>query len=88
MSKSKGNYTDPKINLDLYGADALRFYLMGSPVMQAEDTNFRDDDLKETHSRIINMLWNSYTFYAMYAGEVPRTIDVTKSPNILDRWIL
>ncbi len=88
MSKSKGNYTDPKINLDLYGADALRFYLMGSPVMQAEDTNFRDEDLKETHSRIINMLWNSYTFYAMYAKDVPENIDVTKSPNILDRWIL
>lgn len=88
MSKSKGNYTDPKINLDLYGADALRFYLMGSPVMQAEDTNFRDDDLKETHSRIINMLWNSYTFYALYAGDVPAGIDVTKSSNILDRWIL
>jgi isoleucyl-tRNA synthetase len=88
MSKSKGNYTDPKINLDLYGADALRFYLMGSPVMQAEDTNFRDDDLKETHSRIINMLWNSYTFYSMYAKDVPQGIDVTKSPNVLDRWIL
>ena len=88
MSKSKGNYTDPKINLDLYGADALRFYLMGSPVMQAEDTNFRDEDLKETHSRIINMLWNSYTFYTMYAKDVPENIDATKSPNILDRWIL
>jgi isoleucyl-tRNA synthetase len=88
MSKSKGNYTDPKINLDLYGADALRFYLMGSPVMQAEDTNFRDDDLKEMHSRIINMLWNSYTFYDLYAKDVTSGIDVTKSPNVLDRWIL
>jgi isoleucyl-tRNA synthetase len=88
MSKSKGNYTDPKINLDLYGADALRFYLMGSPVMQAEDTNFRDDDLKETHSRIINMLWNSYTFYELYAKDIAAQCDPHTSPNVLDAWIL
>src|SRR3989344_3152034 len=37
MSKSKGNYTDPLINLDKFGADTLRYYLMSSVVMQAED---------------------------------------------------
>lgn len=91
MSKSKGNFTDPKINLDKYGSDALRFYLMGSPVMQAEDLRFRDEDLAETHSRIINMLWNSYKFYDMY-GSLERAkieqVDATTSPHVLDQWIL
>ena len=87
MSKSKGNYTDPKINLDKYGADALRFYLLGAPVMQAEDTSFRDTELSETHSRIINMLWNSYTFYQLYAKDVIPTVRAEESPNVLDIWI-
>ncbi|MFZ2593467.1 MAG: isoleucine--tRNA ligase [Minisyncoccia bacterium] len=91
MSKSKGNFTDPKINLDKYGSDALRFYLMGSPVMQAEDLRFRDEDLGETHSRIINMLWNSYKFYDMYGmveKEKIESVDVFGSKNVLDTWIL
>src|SRR3989338_11279083 len=37
MSKSKGNYTDPLVILDTIGADAFRYYLMSSVVMQAED---------------------------------------------------
>ena len=48
MSKSKGNYTDPMLNMDKFGADALRYYLMASPVMQAEDVKFSDNELKES----------------------------------------
>ena len=41
MSKSKKNYPDPWIVIEKYGVDALRFYLMQSPVMQGDDMNFR-----------------------------------------------
>jgi isoleucyl-tRNA synthetase len=88
MSKSKGNYTDPLENFDRYGADAFRLYLMGSVVMQAEDLNFNDSELKDVHNRIINILWNSYKFYDLNRGlYVPET-RVTQSTHVLDRWIL
>ena len=63
MSKSKGNYTDPLNIMQQFGADALRFNLMGSVVMQAEDLNFRDEDVREAHNRVIQMLWNCYKFF-------------------------
>lgn len=40
MSKSKRNYTDPLKIIDLYGADALRLYLMNSPLVHGENLNF------------------------------------------------
>ena len=66
ISKSKGNFTDPMINMDKFGADALRYYLMASPVMQAEDVKFSDNELKEVHGKIINILWNTFKFYDLY----------------------
>jgi len=68
MSKSKGNYTDPMENLDQYGADALRYYLLTSTVMQAEDVRFLDEELRESHNRVVNILWNVMTFYRLYAS--------------------
>jgi isoleucyl-tRNA synthetase len=86
MSKSKGNFTDPLSNLDRFGADALRLYLLTSVVMQAEDVKFKDEELKETHNRTINILWNAYSFYAMHATGADT--NTTHSPHVLDRWVL
>lgn len=88
MSKSKGNFTDPLINLDQFGADALRLYMLTSVVMQAEDVKFKDDELKETHNRTINILWNAFTFYTMYAGGQTSANIQQESTHVLDRWIL
>lgn len=85
MSKSKGNYTDPLILLDNIGADAFRYYLMSSVVMQSEDMLFKDEEIKEIHNRLINILWNSFNFYELYADETKAS---TQSTNILDRWII
>lgn len=87
MSKSKGNYTDPMVNLDLFGADALRYYLMSSVVMQAEDVRFVDDEVRQVHNQILNILWNSFKFYEMYAdNEYPNS--PYSSKHVLDKWIL
>ena len=88
MSKSKGNYTDPMLNMDKFGADALRYYLMASPVMQAEDVSFSDLELKETHGKIINILWNSFKFYDLYKAEYDGKTKAHESENALDKWIL
>lgn len=86
FSKSKGNYTDPYILFDRYGADAFRFYLMSSVVMQAEDLTFRDDDVKDVHARVVNMLRNILAFYELYKAEAGPASDA--STAVLDRWIL
>ncbi len=87
ISKSKNNFTDPLINIDMYGADAMRFYMLGSVVMNAEDVAFKDDELRDVHNRYINMLWNTYKFYVMHtavdAKETPGN-----SPHVLDKWIM
>ena len=88
MSKSKGNYTDPLHNLDQFGADALRFYLMGSVVMQSEDLKFKDDELKDVHNRVVNILWNSYTFFDLYKGQWNGAFDPATVTHLLDQWVL
>ena len=87
MSKSKGNYTDPLILLDQYGADAFRFHLLGSVVMQAEDLNFRDGDVRDAHNRVIGSLWNTYKFFELYKSEYDGKTEGRKSTHILDRWV-
>lgn len=89
MSKSKGNFSDPLADMDRYGADAARLYLLGSVVMQAEDVNFRDDELKEMHNRFIGILWNTYKFYETYKEELGiKNYEVRESTHTLDRWVV
>ena len=87
MSKSKGNYTDPLILLDRFGADALRFYLMNSVVMQAEDAAFRDEEVREVHNRVIGTLWNSTKFFELYKDALDTTVRPEDSTHPLDRWV-
>lgn len=88
MSKSKGNYTDPLNVMDQFGADALRLYLMGSVVMSGEDFNFKDEDVREAHNRVIGILWNSYKFFQLYAHEWDKVTTAASSKHVLDLWIL
>jgi isoleucyl-tRNA synthetase len=88
MSKSKGNYTDPLLVMDKYGADPLRFHLMGSVVMQAEDLNFRDEDIRDAQNKVINMLSNCAKFYELYKSEYDGKTQSVDSPHVLDQWIL
>ena len=88
MSKSKGNYTDPMANFDKFGADALRLYMMGSVVMQAEDITFKDEDYRENHNRVINIFWNCFTFFETYADAGIDAITSINSDNVLDKWII
>jgi isoleucyl-tRNA synthetase len=88
MSKSKGNYTDPLALLDQFGADAVRFYLMGSVVMSGEDFSFKDEEVREAHNRVISMLWNCYKFYELYKHEFDPATRAKDSAHALDTWVL
>lgn len=90
MSKRLQNYPDPTYLFDKYGADALRFYLMSSPVVAADNLNFKESDVSDLVRGMFRMLWNSYSFFALYAnidGFDPKKKN-EKSENLLDKWIL
>ena len=66
MSKSYGNYTDPNVLMDTYGADSLRFLLLSSPLLNGEDFALHDKEVGDVY-RKLNMIWNMYDFFTMYA---------------------
>ena len=68
MSKSKKNYPDPMGVVEKHGADALRLYLMNSPVTHAEDLRFSERGVEETVKSVILPLWNAHSFLATYAN--------------------
>jgi len=93
MSKSFGNYTDPNELMDQYSADALRFLLMSSPLMNGEDFSLIDKDVADV-ARKLNMVWNMYDFFTLYAevdewkwnGELEDPTEDASNP--LDVWIV
>ncbi|MDP3661410.1 MAG: class I tRNA ligase family protein [bacterium] len=87
ISKSKGNYTDPFLLMDQYGADAFRFYLMGSVVMQGEDLSFRDADVREAHNRVVGILRNCLLFFELYKNKYDGKTVAGDSTHILDVWV-
>lgn len=68
MSKSKQNYPDPNIVFDKYWADAMRFYLMNSPVVEAQDFRFAENWVEEVVKKVMLPLWNTYYFFTTYAN--------------------
>lgn len=86
MSKRLVNYTEPDLIMERYGADALRYYLLTSPLMQAENVNFDDNGVKEAMQKVIMLLNNILNFYQLYAEE--NQVAQTESSNILDQWLI
>lgn len=93
MAKSKKNYPDPNVVIATYGADALRAYMIDSPVVRGEPLKFSERGLKEIVRTVVLPYWNSLSFFTTYAsvdgydpraGAVPAVAD---RPDI-DRWIL
>ena len=85
MSKSLKNYPEIMPTVDKYSADALRYYLMSSPVVKAEDLLFSEKSLDEVVKKLLMRLNNVYAFYALYADNA---LAHRMSTNVLDRWIL
>ncbi|NUM25957.1 MAG: isoleucine--tRNA ligase [Candidatus Buchananbacteria bacterium] len=86
MSKKLKNYPDPNEVIDKYGADALRYYLLTTPVMEAENLNFSEKEVKEALQKNIMLIGNVLSFYLMYKTTIGP--DAPKTKNVLDRWIL
>jgi isoleucyl-tRNA synthetase len=92
MSKSLRNYPDPMEVFDTHGSDAMRWYLLSSPILRGNDFSVTAVGLRDTARQILLPLWNAWYFLALYAnveghqGEVPAAGG--HSDHVLDRYVL
>ncbi|KAJ6866165.1 isoleucine--tRNA ligase [Populus alba x Populus x berolinensis] len=97
MSKSLKNYPSPMEVIDDYGADALRLYLINSPVVRAETLRFKKEGVFSVVKDVFLPWYNAYRFLVQNAkrleveGLAPFTPNdaatLQKSSNVLDQWI-
>jgi len=85
MSKSKENFPDPRKIIDKYGVDALRFYLLQSPVMNADNFNFSEKGVEEIYKKVILLSYNVNNFYADYKTDKKLGKERLK---LIDEWVL
>ena len=86
MSKSLRNYPDVSEVFDRDGSDAMRWFLMASPILRGGNLVVTEQGIREGARQVLLPLWNAYSFLALYA---PRKGSWrTDSPNVLDRYIL
>jgi isoleucyl-tRNA synthetase len=94
MSKSLKNYPDPTHVIDAFGADALRAYLINSPVVRADPLRFSEEGVREVVRTVLFPWWNAFSFFTTYAeadgitdADLAAAPPVAERPEI-DRWIL
>lgn len=97
MSKRLKNYPDPTTVIDKYGADALRLYMINSPVVRAEPLRFKETGVKEIVAKVLLPLWNSYKFFEGQVQLLKKVEGIdyvfdpkaeTTNTNVMDKWIL
>ena len=86
MSKSLRNYPDVNEVFDRDGSDAMRWFLMASPILRGGNLIVTEQGIREGVRQVLLPLWNAYSFLALYAPEVGTWR--TDSTNVLDRYIL
>ncbi|MCY4134055.1 MAG: isoleucine--tRNA ligase [bacterium] len=89
LSKKLRNFTEPEEIFATKGADALRWYLMASPIVKGGDPRLDDSGIDDVLRQVIIPIWNAYYFFVLYANAdgiqaKPRTC----SEELLDRYIL
>ncbi|MGW3962419.1 isoleucine--tRNA ligase [Amycolatopsis sp. NPDC005003] len=89
MSKSLRNYPDVNEVFERDGSDAMRWYLMASPILRGGNLVVTDKGIRDAVRQAVLPLWNSYYFLALYANaEGVEGKWRTDSPNVLDRYVL
>jgi isoleucyl-tRNA synthetase len=97
MSKRWKNYPDPVEVINKLGSDALRLYLISSPVVRAEPLRFKEAGVKEIVTKVLLPFWNSYNFFDQQVALLKKLASkefiwdpkLEKSnTNVMDKWIL
>jgi isoleucyl-tRNA synthetase len=86
MSKSLRNYPDVTEVFDRDGSDAMRWFLMASPILRGGNLIVTEQGIRDGVRQVLLPLWNAYSFLALYAPKVGQWR--TDSPHVLDRYIL
>lgn len=91
MSKRLGNAVDPFETLDVYGPDATRWYMI-SNANPWDNLKFDQDGIAEVRNKFFGTLYNTYSFFSLYANldnfeYLEKNLPLEKRPEI-DRWIL
>lgn len=101
LSKRLNNYVDPKEIFDKFGADALRWFMMSSPVMRGNEMHIDKEGkfIRDAVRLYLKPVWNAYNFFCLYANadgvkakllyETKGGFDTWRTPEIpMDRYIL
>ncbi len=97
MSKRLQNYPDPNIVVNSYGADALRLYMINSPVVRADVLKFQEDGVSEVVRGVLLPWFNTFRFFTQCVDRwegatgktfVPDPLVAKSSTNDVDVWIL
>ena len=89
MSKSLRNYPDPNEMFDEYGADAMRWMLLASPILRGADFSVTEAGIRDTVRHVVLPLWNAYSFLTLYANAAGLTGTVrTDQTDVLDRYLM
>jgi len=91
MSKSRGNSVEPFSTIEKYGADPVRWYMLTN-ASPWENLKFDLDGVDEIKRKFFGTLYNTYSFFALYANVdgftyAEKDLEMSKRPEI-DRWIL
>lgn len=98
MSKRKQNYPDPMVLVKKYGADAIRLYLINSPVVRAENLRFKEEGVFDIIKDVFLPWFNAYRFFFQNVDRFEKEDKIVykydakrhqkeKSTNVMDVWI-
>ncbi|XP_070500777.1 isoleucine--tRNA ligase, cytoplasmic [Chironomus tepperi] len=98
MSKRKQNYPDPMLLIDKYGADAIRLYLINSPVVRAENLKFKEEGVRDIIKDVFLPWFNAYRFLFQNIDRLEKEEGIVykfdlkrhqgdKNDNVMDVWI-
>ncbi|MEY4262818.1 MAG: hypothetical protein RLY88_526 [Actinomycetota bacterium] len=89
MSKSLRNYPDVNEVFDRDGADAMRWFLLSSPILRGGNLIVTEQGIREGVRQVLLPLWNTWYFFSLYANasnyEAKHSV---QSTNVLDRYLL
>ena len=91
FSKSLGNFVNPAEQIENYGADAVRLFILGSNFLKAEPVpvDAAGKVFTEATKTILTPLWNAYHFFTLYANAGGITAnDSVANGNVLDKYIV
>jgi isoleucyl-tRNA synthetase len=91
LSKRLGNYPDPEQVFETHGSDALRWFLISSPVLKGHELriDLEGRGIAEVVRNVLHPLWNAYHFFCLYANADRVRAELRNdAEGLLDRYIL